>query len=296
MGQLLKSDRLKDKFSKLEFALNDDELTHKLTDESIKNIKPVLKVNKNISFVNIILRSARLVANYFNEIIKTYFDNVIKKAITSIYNHSVIIAQEIRKKEENIEILLDKKINFLEAEKKEKKESEELKNLNLNLMVEEYYSAIQVLFFELVDSNDYKVSDESFDCINSVNSPQLKLMGLISRKLIVSNMIANVASISIKTRAEGNDIINIISMEMKKNGFLWAKMFGRRIVPELNKIFEKNQCKISIKQVYNVTAMKDVFHLRVNYRLPLESKKETLVGARQVHELYKEKKINEYDL
>ncbi|MEA9357696.1 hypothetical protein SHI21_15810 [Bacteriovorax sp. PP10] len=267
MNQLSSKDRLKDKFSKLEMDVDDERFVHKLTEASISNIKPVsqtssrgngftslFKLMKYGSFVT--FKKTKHACSYSFNKITSFSANVFSKTV-----------QFAREKEEYTELLLERKVNQVELIKKEQKENEELKKQNLKNLIGDFHRNMDLLFQDKIDSDDFSIQYASEDNLKSVLEGQTLLMDIVSKKIIYNRMIMNIKNVKFKIAFAGDELASKMTFELDKKGHLWATMFGKSIVPDLYKVLESKQGKITIKQSYNTTTGKDLFFMTMSYKL-----------------------------
>ena len=96
---------------------------------------------------------------------------------------------------------------------------------------------------------------------------QMNLFEVISKKLIISNMIMNAKNMKITTSFEKDELLSNISIKMNKKGHAWAKMFGKYIVPELNRLLGPKSGEIHINHFHNVTKSKDHLYITINFKV-----------------------------
>lgn len=299
MNQISSKDRLKDKFSKLEIAIDDEELGFKITKESLKDIRPVSETEKRkkTNVPKLVFRVVKLACSSFYDFSLFIYQNILSVAASYLFTKSKLVLKKVHERGENAEIFVDRKITSLEIIKQSLKEAKELKISNIKATIENYYSVTQSLFCNLIEENDYKVPEESYEEVERITKFQMKIMELISRKLVVSNMIANIRSINIKAQLNDQEVITLFRFEMDKKGHVWSKMFGKSIVPEINALIEVQEGKLFLKQIYNYSTKKDVFLLKVNYQAAEVKKiEEIVVKKEQEFDLLNDNIFNEYRL
>lgn len=265
MNQSNNRERLKDKFSKVEISIDDERFIHKLDQASIEKMVVVKKERSKLLLS--LFKLMKITSIAFTE----YSKNKYKRSAQNIFacgkNISLKTMTFVRKREEQVELLLERKINKFEMVKRELKEYEDLARLKREALVEEFRSNASHSFLNYLDYKAFSISVKDYISLVPLFMYQMKIMDSISSKLIASNMIVNVKKISMSLHAEGDDVVSRIHFELDKKGHLWSIMFGKSIVPEINKLIIDRQGKVTIKQVCNTAISKDLFSVAIEYKL-----------------------------
>ena len=267
MNQLSSKNRLKDKFSKLELSIEDEKFGIKLTEESVKKIQTNSYRKKKSNLPTTIFRFLKLSASFIKKISKYCYSNIIKKSLVFLQKILKKVFLVIKEKEENLEILLVDKVTLLENMKNEIEEVKNKKIKKVEFVVNEYYNNVQVLFLDLVEENVFEMPNTELNIIQSNLDFQMSLLEIFSKKLIASNMIMNAKSMKLETKLEKDELLSTICISMDKKGYAWAKMFGKYIVPELNRSLESRSGIVVINHVHNITKAQDYLLISVNFKI-----------------------------
>jgi len=272
MEKVVAKDRLKDKFSKVEIAFDDESFNYKITSESVKKIQTHAEITRKNGLPGIIWRGVKLVLSSMNYGLILFYQHVIKSGFTAIKKQTRKMLKHARDKEESIEIFLDQTISMVELAKKEKESFLQEKKHFQNRVIEIYTEDIQDLFGGRVVDHVITLDGLENNSVKNVMSFQIEALQFVSKKLIASNMIVNVKSLNMKTCLDLKKRVQTeLSFELDKKGYLWSVMFGKHFVPELKSKIEKYDGEILIIQRENLSLKKDIFTLKLNFNVPLVS-------------------------
>lgn len=270
------SERLRDKFSKVEILIDDERFIHKLNKDSIEKIKVNGKIKRpmvSLSLMKIIKMMTLKLVDYFK--MKCFY--LMSHFFSYGRKHFYQVVEFARNKEEQAELFLEHKVNKIEMMRKEIKEYEDLNKLNKEMLIEDYRKNISQLFLNQIDSRAFPINITDSVSLQGVLIFQMKLMNVISTKLLKSNMIINVKKINMSLNSEGDSMISRINFELDKKGHLWCVMFGKSVVPDINNFLLNRQGKVMIKQVCNTAINKDLFSVTIHYKIKEKNEVPALV-------------------
>jgi hypothetical protein len=272
MEKVVSKDRLKDKFSKVEIAFDDESFNYKITSESVKKIQTHSENARKNGLPGIIWRGIKLVFSSLNFGLSLFYQHVIKSGFNEMKKQTGKMLKQARDKEEKMEIFLDQTISMKELAKKEKESFLQEKKHFQNRVIEVYTEDIQDLFGGRVDDHVIALDGLENSALKNVMAFQIEALQFVSKKLIASNMIMNVKSLNMNTCLDPKKRVQTeLSFELDKKGYMWSLMFGKHFVPELKSKLEKCDGEISIVQRENLSLKKDIFTLKLNFNVPVVS-------------------------
>ena len=278
MEKVVSRDRLKDKFSKVEIAFDDESFNYKMTSESVKKIQTHSENARKNGLPGIIWRGIKLVFSSMNYGLSLFYQHVIKSGYKAMKKQTGKMLKKARDKEESMEIFLDQTISMIELAKKEKESFLQEKKHFLNRVIEIYTEDIQDLFGGRVVDHVINLDGLENNTIKNITSLQIEALQFVSKKLIASNMIINVKSLNMDTCLDPKKRVQTeLSFELDNKGHVWSVMFGKHFVPELKSKFENYDGEMSIIQRENISLKKDIFNLKINFNVPLEIVKKAAV-------------------
>lgn len=272
MEKVVSKDRLKDKFSKVEIAFDDESFNYKITSESVKKIQTHSENAKKNGLPVIVWRGIKLVFSTMNYGLSLFYQHVIKSGFKVMKVQTGKLLKQARDKEEKMEVFLDQTISMMELAKKEKESVIQEKKHFQKRIIENYTEDIQDLFGGRVADHEISLNELENSAVKNVMAFQIEALQFVSKKLIASNMIINIKSLNVNTCLDPKKRVQTeLNFELDKKGYMWSLMFGKHFVPELKSKLEKCDGEIFIIQRENLSLKKDIFTLKLNFNVPVVS-------------------------
>lgn len=265
MNQISKQSKLKDKFSKIEMDFDDENLGYDIPKKSLQEIQSRDQIISADRLKNLV-RISKLFSVTVFDVIIFFYRNIVLNILQFVKKKVEKTTTVILVKEENLQMAVGKVLTEIEIQKKMKLDQISSEEDQKKLMLKSYYTKMEEAFLGMIDSNDFVMDNSSQEILETHMEFQLNIWNLISKKLIVSNMITNAKSIKIKTFERQGRVITEFIVEMEKKGHLWAVMFGKHFTPEINQVINGVDGKVLMQQVSNQSQQADTFTLVIDIK------------------------------
>lgn len=266
MEKIVAKDRLKEKFSKVEIAFDDDMYDYKLTSDSVKNLKTQSEISRKKGLVSILWRGTKLVTASLLRAASIVYQSAVKKVFLLLTNKTKAYSLKVREKEESLEMYLDQTISEIEMVHKEKAMAINDHKRFLDRVFEIYKEDVQDCFGGKVIEHNVGFLNNDAGKIKEVFAFQAEIYQYISKRLMSSNMLSNIKSLSISMKERSPDVIDIyMNFELDRKGYLWASIFSKHFIPELQERIGKHEGKIGASETLNLTKNEDEFKVRMSF-------------------------------